>query len=339
MELKIVKKYKIDLKDSVFHFVVIGCGGNGSFLIRDLARLIAIKNQDIALQYERYLATYQAGNGRRPTQPSFHTLTIVDGDEVEEKNIRRQNFVVNDIGKNKADVLQERYSVAYGLEIACCNRYVSSPDHLREIASSNMSDTSVHTRSIPVFIGCVDNNATRALIAQTMDLLSSCGVRAYWLDGGNEEFSGQVVLGNNLGDKFDSYTTRELERTIKSDDSIRVNMPVVTQVFPEILDVTDKRPDQMSCDDRAVSYPQCIATNITMATLMLNFCNFFINMPDQLQTWMVNFDVKKINFGTSFNTIEDFSRVCNNPVWRTPSLQVNNNDVNDSDVEDEEIAE
>jgi molybdopterin/thiamine biosynthesis adenylyltransferase len=318
MELKMTKKYKVDMADMSFHFIVIGCGGTGSFLIRDLARLIAIKNQDIITAHEKKLVDYQAGRIRRPNPPMLHGLTIADGDVIEEKNIRRQNFVMGDVGRNKAEVMQERYSVAYGLEIGCCDSYVSSPEHLQQIATSAM--TGPYGNIIPVFIGCVDNNATRSLVAQTMDQLRSKGVRAFWLDGGNEEFSGQLVLGNNF-----SMALKDMDlysRDLASRRSSIVNMPVVTQVYPEILDVTDKRPDQMSCDDRAVSFPQCIATNITMATLILDFCNHFINMPGELETWMINFDVKKINFGTIFNTVEDHSRVSDNPVWKAPTLQV-----------------
>lgn len=312
------KKYRLDVSSSRFHFIVIGCGGNGSFLIRDLARLIAIKNQDLLEAYEKKLVDFQAGRIRRPSQPLLHTLTIADGDTIEAKNIRRQNFVMGDVGLNKAEVLQERYSIAYGLEIGCCNTYISSPEHLEAIATTTAP--SPYGLVVPFFIGCVDNNATRSLIAQTMINLNHHSIRAFWLDGGNEEFSGQIVLGNN-----DTMTLKQLDKRsleIASSRPSMFNMPVVTQVYPEILDVTDKRPDQMSCDDRAVSFPQCIATNITMATLMLDFCNHFINMPTELETWMINFDVKKINFGTTFNTLEDHSRVSDNPVWKAPTLQV-----------------
>lgn len=38
------------------------------------------------------------------------TLALVDGDTVEPKNLIRQNFIEQDIGKNKAAVMADRYS-------------------------------------------------------------------------------------------------------------------------------------------------------------------------------------------------------------------------------------
>ena len=52
----------------------------------------------------------------------LHTLerpvkvVIADGDIVEQKNLVRQNFISADLGKNKAQVLAERYSTAFGME-------------------------------------------------------------------------------------------------------------------------------------------------------------------------------------------------------------------------------
>ena len=67
--------------------MAIGAGGIMSFALRELYNLWenevdGIKNCDI---------------------------TIYDADEVEEKNLKYQNFTVEDLGKNKAQALNERY--------------------------------------------------------------------------------------------------------------------------------------------------------------------------------------------------------------------------------------
>lgn len=309
MELKITKKYELDLSGRSYHFVIIGCGGNGSFLIRDLARLIAIKNQDIVTEYERRM---REGERNLGPAPAIHHMTICDGDTIEAKNIRRQNFVPADIDENKASVLAQRYSQAYGMEINCCDQYLNSAEHLSQLCFV----PSVNYRSTPIVIGCVDNNATRSIIAQFIDTEKLRNAEAFWLDGGNEEFSGQVILGSTYSRSPQNY--RDTDRLMK------FATPFVTQIYPEILDVTDKRPDQMSCDDRAVSFPQCIATNITVATLMLNFCNFFINMPSKgLTSHMVTFDTERINFGTTFNTDESLAKAARtNPIWKRPELKI-----------------
>jgi PRTRC genetic system ThiF family protein len=253
-------------------------------------------------------------NGERSSRPYLyqHYLTICDGDVVEEKNIRRQNFVSADIGENKAAVLAARYSQAYGMEINCCDQYISSTDHLKQVCFAISGNP---YKLIPVIVGCVDNNATRALIAQYMEENKAYGNEAYWLDGGNEEFSGQVILGSCYPRGPGHYN--------RTNVPIRIATPMVTQVYPEVLEVTDKRPDEMSCDDRAVSFPQCIATNITMATLMLDFCNHFINMPEAgLPSNMVTFDVKRVNFSTTFNTDETCEKARSTPIWTRPTLKV-----------------
>ena len=72
--------------------IVVGCGGTGSHYIKELGRLL----------YGRY-----AGGKIR--------LTLVDGDVVEEKNLCRQAFLEQDIGRNKAEVMSEILMEAYGI--------------------------------------------------------------------------------------------------------------------------------------------------------------------------------------------------------------------------------
>ena len=66
--------------------VVIGAGGTGGYVIPHLYRLGYASN--------RYVK-----------------IIVCDGDVVEEKNLIRQNFVGQDIGRNKAQVQAERYSI------------------------------------------------------------------------------------------------------------------------------------------------------------------------------------------------------------------------------------
>ena len=80
---------KLTIPNYLYNIYIIGAGGTGGYLAQDLARYIAVRTE------EKY------------------NFTIVDGDVVEEKNLIRQNFIENDIGKNKAKVLAERYSKAF----------------------------------------------------------------------------------------------------------------------------------------------------------------------------------------------------------------------------------
>lgn len=74
------------MKIKTENILVIGCGGIGSYLIREIENLT------------------------RQGQINSE-VTISDFDIVELKNIKYQNFKTSDIGKTKAEVLSERYLI------------------------------------------------------------------------------------------------------------------------------------------------------------------------------------------------------------------------------------
>ena len=90
------------------HIVMIGCGGTGGHIAPHLYRLL----------YSVF----------RPS-----TVILCDGDLVEKKNLVRQNFVSCDLGRNKAEVLAERYSAAFGMECRYVPRYIESEAELRQL--------------------------------------------------------------------------------------------------------------------------------------------------------------------------------------------------------------
>ena len=71
--------------------IMLGAGGTGGYIAPHLYRL---------------LHTLE-----RPVK-----VIIADGDTVEQKNLVRQNFITSDLGRNKAQVLAERYASAFGME-------------------------------------------------------------------------------------------------------------------------------------------------------------------------------------------------------------------------------
>ena len=134
------------------HFIVIGAGGTGGYLIPNLARLISIMNK----------------NRRSP-----HLLTIIDGDLIEPKNLTRQNFYECDIGKNKAQVMAERASESFGIDVTYIDKYLTGPNVLASYARPQGD-------YIPVFIGCVDNNRTRMIIYEAFKHTNYC----FYIDAG-----------------------------------------------------------------------------------------------------------------------------------------------------------
>lgn len=242
------------------HFFVIGTGGTGGYLIPNLARQISIKN---------------IGTNHK------HKFTVADADIIENENLVRQNFIQADIGKNKAETMARRYSGAFGIEIGVVNEYVETSEQLQAIVSN-------YEKEVPVFIGCVDNNKSRQLVYR---FFSEYKKEMFWLDSGNSEYTGQVVLGyNNMGHS-------RIPATIESEEPFY--LPCVADVYPDIInDTTTKFVSEMSCAERAVHDPQCIATNITAANILFNFSNALLNSNSigNVRTGMVTFNTRTNGF-------------------------------------------
>ena len=91
--------------------IVLGAGGTGGYLIPHLYRIaFSDENRD-------------------------YRIIICDGDIVERKNLIRQNFIEQDIGRNKASVLAERYAGAFGIECEYIPEYIESEQRLKELVS------------------------------------------------------------------------------------------------------------------------------------------------------------------------------------------------------------
>lgn len=88
--------------------IIIGAGGTGGYVIPHLYRI-----------------SFAAERSMR--------ILVCDGDVVEEKNLIRQNFVEQDVGRNKAQVLAERYSAAFGIECEYIPRFVESEEKLFQL--------------------------------------------------------------------------------------------------------------------------------------------------------------------------------------------------------------
>ena len=145
------------------HFLMVGCGGNGSWLAPAVARLMRVVKE----------------SGREVS------ALFVDPDYVERKNIPRQNFCDAEVGYPKAQTLAARYGLAWGVEIRAVNSRFS------------VSMVNVKWNRLTVMIGCVDNAAGRQEMARALGIRrSETPPRLWWLDCGNGSESGQVLLGS-----------------------------------------------------------------------------------------------------------------------------------------------
>ena len=229
--------------------IVLGAGGTGGYLIPHLYR-IAFADKD-----------------------RNYRIIICDGDIVEPKNLIRQNFIEQDIGRNKAAVLAERYAGAFGIECEYVPEYIESEQRLSELVRpdfvksfwSNISET-----QRVILIGCVDNNKSRAICHNVFYETESL----VYIDSGNGEHTGQVVCGIR--------------------QSGRTTFKPVGTLYPDILKAEDKLPTELSCAERAVSAPQSVTANLTAATTITSFL-YDLLIAGNLTTRYVTFSSKIIS--------------------------------------------
>ena len=224
--------------------IVLGAGGTGGYVIPHLYRIGYATGRDIR-------------------------IIVCDGDVVEEKNLIRQNFVAQDVGRNKAQVQAERYSAAFGIECEYRPAFIESEEELMRLTLPDHRPYGQPSQRV-ILLGCVDNNRSRQLCHKVFYRQRNL----VYIDSGNGEHTGQVVCG----------VRRNGRTTYK---------PVCT-LYPEMLKEEDKFPSELSCAERTVSAPQSVTANLTAATAMVSFLYDLI-VCGELNTRYVTFSSKQIN--------------------------------------------
>lgn len=179
---------------------LIGCGGSGSQMLTGLGRM------------NRALTELGIANLK---------VCVYDPDQVSPSNIGRQLFSAGDIGHNKAEVLVNRINAFFGTD------WKAVPEAFHK---GNQQDSG------PIYgdkliISCVDTKAARKQIYEC-----SGSQKGYWLDLGNDNHTGQAILGNM---KYAKMSWRERKRLAL--------LPCVADLFPEIIDTSTPEDDSPSC--------------------------------------------------------------------------------------------
>ena len=222
--------YRLSNEFAMSHFIVtvVGCGGTGGFVAEGLCRLL----------------------------PPLADLMLVDHDRVEERNLIRQCFLKDDLGQFKSEVLAKRLVQRYRRPVA----YSTLPVGATEIIYPGL------------IIGCVDNGPARRQIAERVKGKGLVWVGGYsqaapielqsgprletaiwWVDAGNGENYGQVVIGN----------TDVSSCWLATGDIYRA-LPLPTIQKPELL---NQAPTPRSCAE--VAEEQGPTINLTMAAVVV----------------------------------------------------------------------
>jgi len=187
---------------------IVGAGGNGAQMASGLAQI----------------AVAQASFGGQPLE-----VVIYDDDCVSEANVGRQLFSPVDIGRPKAEVLVERINSFYGFS------WEARP--VRAAPDTFARSSLYYTKAYSIVVGAVDSAESRRVIQECIfRMLGTFASSAtYWLDVGNRQRSGQVVLG--------AYQAGE------------VILPGILELYPELSSPDFTEQDQgPSC-----SLPEALA--------------------------------------------------------------------------------
>jgi PRTRC genetic system ThiF family protein len=212
---------------------LIGCGGTGSHVLTNLAMI---------------------NEGLKHHGRSELHVTVYDDDLVSESNIGRQTFSEADLGHNKADIMVGRI-----------NRFYGYGWEVRPVKWN-----SVEHRLKDITISAVDKVSPRKQIHDDyidIDLYEE----KYWLDIGNGENDGQIIMSARDGQK--------------------ILLPTFIDQFGKDIPET---PEEPSCSAVESLAKQNLFVNKYMATLATNM----------LWTLLVNFRIHYRGIFANLSTLE-----------------------------------
>ena len=173
-----------------------------------------------------------------------YRLVMCDGDKIEAKNLSRQSFSINDFDENKAEAKRNK------LEELLFRENVSLVALPLYIDTTNVN---AYIRENSIVILAVDNYKTRKIIQEYTLKLKDIVL---------------ISIGNELIDG-------DMAVFIKKDGK-EVAPPIWTD-HKEIKNAKDKLPNELDCNQLAISQPQLINTNLMGALLALNTLHLILN--------------------------------------------------------------
>lgn len=216
---------------------VVGCGGTGSSFVELMTRYLSQNFNQSRLK--------------------IRNMLLIDGDIVEEKNLRNQAFIKEDVGYPKSAVLADamnQYLSAGGATVRwkAYDKYLRSSDELVELLKAAKDGYDKDT--LYCIFGCCDNHNCRLMMEEVFDNISFPNVFLY--DSANEFKNGEVVFAHKLG------------RMIYS--------PVRSEIFPDIKNGDLRNVTELSCEELNSVAPQHLLVNRMAAqTLMQGFISIF----------------------------------------------------------------
>ena len=210
---------------------LIGAGGTGSQVLTALARM---------------------NHALTELNHAGLSVRLWDDDVITEANLGRQLFAECELGLYKSLALINRINRFFGTNWKAETQKFQKDD-LGKLQSNMKSE---------IYISCVDSVKSRFDIAEILNELkidkgyyrNQC---KYWIDFGNSQFTGQVLLstiGNIKQPNSEKYETVE-------------NLPFITEEFGELLKISEAEDNTPSCSLAEALEKQDLFINSSLAQM------------------------------------------------------------------------
>lgn len=266
--------------DSPYHLrkiILVGAGGTGAQIARGLGRILF---------------------DMKTRQLSIPQVIIFDPDTVEQRNIGRQLFAPGDIGENKAEVVAHRTNLVFGLNITAAAK------HFTVNTLGDFSHNIYMPGSSTLLIGAVDNAKARQEIAQA---INKGGI---WIDCGNHEHTGQIVIGNHTATEPNNYKPHSRQHNIAGNiqpHDAYDKLPAPHIVFPDLL-LPDPEPNPVSCANLLERNQQALFINDWMALAALGYIQKLL-MREPIHTWITYVDAQHLNMRSILVSPENITQM------------------------------
>ena len=210
---------------------LIGAGGTGSQVLTALARM---------------------SHALTELNHAGLSVRLWDDDVITEANLGRQLFAESELGLHKSVALINRTNRFFGTD------WKAETQKFEKDYLNNLPENATAS----IYISCVDSVKSRFEIAEILNELKIDkgyyrNQSKYWMDFGNSQFTGQVLLstvGNIRQPNSEKFETVE-------------NLPFVTEEFGELLIQSETEDDTPSCSLAEALEKQDLFINSTLAQM------------------------------------------------------------------------
>jgi len=178
-------------------------------------------------------------------------VRLWDNDIITEANLGRQRFALSEIGLYKSVALINRINRFMG------TNWKAEPQKFQRNELGQLPENAKAT----IYISCVDTVQTRFDIAEILKEVSDNkfyrNTPKYWLDFGNSQHIGQVILS----------TIREIKQPTSEKYQTVASLPMITDEYGELLKQSETLDNTPSCSLAEALEKQDLFINSTLAQM------------------------------------------------------------------------